>query len=246
MKMEALLEFTRTNQFIHEKVGSRYNSLHRLAGWAALISLVFFPIQIAIFFTNPYPSNVADWFALLNSHPMVGLIELDLLLVIDEILVILIFLALYFALKEHDPSIMVASVVTGIVSAVLFITANPAFGMLDLSALYAQTAGEAQRNGLIAAGQGLMATWVGSGYETAYIIGSIAPIVISVIMLRSKFFRKATAYLGIISNVIALGKYIPAIGIYISLFSVVVLWAWYLFIGLDLFKIDHSASSGAK
>lgn len=244
--MEGQLKFATTGQGVKERSYTSYKSLYRLGGMAALISLVFFPIQIAIFFTNPYPSNVADWFALLNNHPLVGLIELDLLLVIDEILVILIFLALYYALKELDPSIMTISAVTGIVSAVLFITANPAFGMLDLSAQYAQAAGEVQRNGLIAAGQGLMATWVGSGFEAAYIVGSIAPIIISVVMLRSKLFRKTTAYFGILSNVVALGKYIPTIGIYISLFSVVILWVWYLFIGLDFFKIGQSTSRGAE
>lgn len=244
--MESQLALTKPGQVLSEKPDLNWRNLYRMGGIAALVSLVFFPIQIVVFFTNPYPGDVAGWLALLSTHPLVGLIELDLLIVVDEILVILIFLALYQALKGINPSVMMIGIVTALVAVVLFITTNPAIGMLDLSAKYAAAASENLRNTLIAGGEALMATWIGSGYESAYILGSIAPIIMSVVMLRSKQFRKAGAYLGILSNAVALGKYIPAVGIYISIFSVVILWVWYLFIGLDLIKLSLSTSGDSK
>lgn len=222
-----------------------WKELYKAGAISALISLLLFPAQIAIFFTNPYPVNVTEWFALLASKPLVGLVELDLLLLVDEVLVILIFLALYAALKELNRSIMLSGTVLGVISAVLFVASNPAFSMLSLSGLYANAVTEVQRSSLLAAGEAVMSIWIGSGWETAYFIGSIAPIAISVVMLRSPLFKKATAYFGIASNVVALGKYVPTIGIYISIFSVVLLWVWYLLIALDLFKLGRLGKANA-
>ena len=230
---------TNPSQAMNGTRDPKWKGLYKIGAISALISLVFFPAQIAIFFTNPYPVEVTEWFTLLTSKPLVGLVELDLFMLADEILVILIFLALYAALKEKNWPVILCSTVLGVASAVLFIASNPAFSMLSLAGQYASAAAEAQRTSLIAAGQAVMSIWIGSGWETAYFIGSIAPIAISVVMLRSPLFRKATAYAGIASNAIALGKYIPTIGIYISLFSVVLLWVWYLLIALDLFKLGR-------
>ncbi len=224
----------------------KWKGLYKAGAISALISLLLFPAQIAIFFTNPYPVNVTEWFALLAAKPLVGLVELDLFLLVDEVLVILIFLALYTALKEQNRSIILSSTVLGVISVVLFIASNPAFSMLSLSGLYANAVTEVQRSSLLAAGEAVMSFWIGSGWQTAYFIGSIAPIAISVVMLRSPLFKKATAYFGIASNVVALGKYVPVIGIYISIFSVVLLWVWYLLIALDLFKLGKLRKASAS
>jgi len=223
-----------------------WGGLYRTGAIASLISLVFFPAQIAIFFTNPYPTDIQGWFALLANKPLVGMVELDLFLVIDEILVLLIFLALFAALREKNSSVMLWATTFGLASVVLFITSNPVFAMLSLSDQFALAATEAQRLSLISAGQAVMSIWNGSGFETAYIIGSISPIAISIIMLQSTAFKKTTAWLGIVSNVIALGKYVPVVGIYISIFSVVLLWAWYLFMAIDLFKLAKLNPGGAR
>ena len=50
---------------------------------------------------------------------------------------------------------------------------------------------------------------------------------------------KSTAYMGILANVIALGLYVPKIGVYISIFSVVFLWIWYILIARRLFQLGH-------
>jgi len=244
--METRFQQIQTRPAAGEQASARWKDLYMLGGLAALISLLFFPIQIAIFFTNPYPVDVVGWFALLNHDPLVGLIELDLLIMVDEALVILIFLALCVALKEINPSMMLVSAVIGTFSGLLYLATNPAIGMLNLSAQFAGATNEAQRNALLAAGQSLLATWEGSGWEAAYFLGSIAPIIISVVMLRSRHFRKATAYLGILANVVALGIYIPTVGIYISIFSVVILWAWYLFAALDLIRLAKASPGGTK
>jgi hypothetical protein len=225
---------------------ANWNWLYRIGGAAALLSVVFFPIQIIVFLISPPPDSVIGWFRLFQDNQLIGLLDLDILLVGDQVLAILIFLALYVALRRVNESFMAIGVALGLVSIVLFIATNPAFAILSLSNQYAAAATEAQRAVFLAAGQAMLTTWQGSAFQASYILGSIATIMISAVMLRSKLFSKATAYLGILANVIALGLYVPMIGVYISVFSVVFLWAWYILIARGLFQLGRAAQASAK
>ncbi len=220
-----------------ESADSSWKSLYKVGGAAALLSVVFFPIQIIVFIVSPPPSTVTGWFTLFQNHPLIGLLDFDLLLLVDQVLAMLIFLALYVALRRASESLMAIGTVLGVASTVLFITSNPAFAMLSLSNQFAAAATDAERATLLAAGQAVLVIWQGSAFHTSYIVGSIAPIIISVVMLRSKVFGKTTAYFGILANVVALGLYAPKIGVYISVFSVVFLWIWYLLIARRFFQL---------
>ncbi len=220
--------------------GSSWSSLYKAGSMAALLSILFFPVQILVLLTNPPPDSVTGWFTLLQSSKLIGLLDLDLLLMVDQVLVIFIFLGLYVALRRANESIVTLGIVLSVVSVVLFIASNPAFAMLSLSERYA-TAAVDQRMVFLAAGQVLIDNWEGSAFHAAYILGSIAPILISAVMLRSKLFNKLTAYFGILSNGIALGLYVPVVGVYISVFSVVLLWVWYILIAYKLFQLGQKS-----
>ena len=60
---------------------------------------------------------------------------------------------------------------------------------------------------------------------------------VSAVMLQNHLFSRAIAYLGIASNIIALGLYVPVVGIYISIFSVVFLWVWDILMARRLFQL---------
>ena len=237
--MSVQLQAMQMNEITTETAESNWNWLYKIGGAAALLSVVFFPIQIIVFLVSPPPDTVIGWFRLFQDNQLIGLLDLDLLLIVDQVLVILIFLALYAALRRANQSFMAIGLALGLVSAVLFIASNPAFAMLSLSDQYAAAATDAQRAVFLAAGQAMLATWQGSAFHVSYVLGSIAPILISAVMLRSKLFSKATAYLGILANVIALGLYVPIIGVYISVFSVVFLWVWYILLARRFFQLGR-------
>ncbi len=216
-----------------------WKTLYRTGGAAALLSLVFFPIQIIVFFLKPLPDTVIGWFKLFQESNLIGLLDLDLLLMADQVLAVLIFLALFIALRRTNESFMVIGFVLGLISVVLYIASNPAFEMLSVSKQYAAAATETERNLSLAAGQALIASWQGSAFQASYILGSFATIVVSAVMLQSRLFSKATGMIGILANTIGLGLYVPVIGIYISIFSVVFLWVWYLLVGLRLLQLEQ-------
>ncbi len=244
--MYAQLEAVKMSEVKTETSPANWSWLFKAGAAASLLTVVFLPIQIAVFLIYPLPSTVTGWFALFQSSKLVGLLDLDLLLMADQVLAILIFLALYQALRRSGESIMLILTALGLASTVLFIASNPAFAMLTLSDQYAAAATDAQRAIYLAAGQTAMAMWQGSAFQASYLLGSIATILISAVMLRSKIFSRACAYLGLLANVIALGLYVPVIGIYISVFSVVFLWVWYLLMIPAFYRLGNSIPGAAK
>jgi hypothetical protein len=226
-----------------ETTDPRWGWLYKLGGAAALIMVVMIPIQIVVFIASPPPSTVADYFTLFQSNRLLGLLDLDLLLIVDNVLAIALYLALYIALRRASESFMAIATVLGLISIVLYIASREAtFTMLSLSNQYAAATTDAQRAMFLAAGQAMLAIYNGAAFHVSYVLGAAALLIISVVMLRSDLFSKATAYLGIVANVLAFGLYVPSIGIFISIFSVVFLWIWNILLARRLFQLGRNIS----
>jgi hypothetical protein len=226
-----------------ETTDSKWKSLYKISGVVALSEVAFFiPISIIAFLIWPPPVNgtVIEWFTIFQENSFHGLVSFDLLYLITNIVLIPVTLALYIALRRTSASLMLIATVAVLVGTVALIAARPAFEMLSLSNQYAAATTDAQRAIFLAAGQATLAAFNGTAYHVHYILGSIALIIVSFVMLRSTVFSKKTAYIGIASNIIAFGLYVPEIGIYISAFSVVLYWIWYLLIARRFLKLGWS------
>ena len=70
-----------------------------------------------------------------------------------------------------------------------------------------------------------------------YVVGTIGMLIISWVMLRSQIFSASTAYVGIAASVIGFGVYVPKIGVFISIFSVVGMQVWYVMIAVTLLRL---------
>jgi Domain of unknown function (DUF4386) len=216
-----------------------WRPLYRAAGVAALVTAVLVPIQLVVFMAYPFPETVTGWFQLLQDNPLAGLVDLDLLLVVDNVLLVVIALALYVALRPTSPS--VATMATGLwlLAIAMFIAANPALELLALSDRFAAASSEAQRAAALAAGQALLAGWEGTAFQVGYVLGQLAGIMVGLVMLRSGRFGRAAPYTLIAGNVVGFGLYLPAVGLVISAVSGLILWAWYLLIAPRFFRLER-------
>jgi hypothetical protein len=185
-----------------------------------------FLIQIIVFILYPPPSTVIGYFTLFQNNKLVGLLDLDLLSLADYALMGLMFLALYVALRRTSQSWMTIAAALAFVGIAVYFASNTAFNMLSLSDQYAAATTDAQRSMLLAAGQAMLAIYQGTAFDVSYVLVSVAPLIMSVVMLRSNVFSKATAYVGILANILGLGIFLPAIGLFLSLFSVLGLAIW--------------------
>jgi len=217
--------------------GTSWKSLHRVGSAAALLVVVLYVIQIIVLVVSPPPSTVVGYFTLFHKNALLGLLDLDLLSIADYVLFVPMFLAIYIALRRISPSFMAIATALGLVGIATYFASNTAFEMLSLSSQYAAATTDAQRSLFVASGQAMLAIYQGTAFDVSYVLLAIAPLIISVVMLRSTTFGKVTAYVGIVANVLAVGLFVPAIGIFLSLISVVGFLIWYILIARKLFQL---------
>ncbi|MFC1747030.1 MMPL family transporter, partial [Candidatus Neomarinimicrobiota bacterium] len=179
--------------------------LFKIGGIAALVVVLFIPIQIVVYIQNTPPGTAIDYFALFQVSWLRGLLAMDLLILPDYVLILLVTVALYAALRRTSESFMLLALVFGVTGAVTYFASNTAFEMLALSQRYAVAVTDAHRAMYLAAGQAMLTTYTGTAFHMSYIIGSVVMILISCVMLRGHVFSRNTAYLGIFAGALGFG-----------------------------------------
>ncbi len=89
----------------------------------------------------------------------------------------------------------------------------------------------------------MLATYAGTAYHVSLIVGGAALILGSVVMLRSRMFGKVAPWAGIVGNGLALGLYVPAIGMWLLVASVLPLFVWQLLVGRRLLQLGSGRSA---
>ena len=202
---------------------------------------LFSVLQVVVFVLSPPPEKVLDWFALFHRNEFVGLLDFDLLYILDNILMIFVYLGFYATLHRKNQALMILSVVIGLVAIATFFSSVNAFSMLSLSRQYYNATTEEERLVITSAGQAMVSLFSGTSYIVFTVLGSIAPIIISVTILKHGVFSKATAWMGLVANTLPFGLFIDQIGKFFGLLSVPFLIAWFILTGLRLFRLANSA-----
>jgi hypothetical protein len=209
---------------------STYTSqtLHRVGGVTALAVLVLIPIQMLVFFIWPPPSSVIGWFTLFQDNALVGLLDMDLLLIVDYLLLIGVFSALWASLRRANESLMAIALILQLVATAAYLASTVAFEMLSLGNQYVTATTEAEKSLVLAAGQAMLVTWQGTAFNVSYVLSAFAILIVSSVMLRSHhLFSKVTGYAGLSAGILTL---IPptagTIGVVFSLMSLVPMVIW--------------------
>ena len=232
---------------------TQWNNIYKIGGVAALSAVLVGILEIMITFLpggNASQETVLDWFLLFQENWFMGLRNLGLLNIILNGLGIFSFFAIYAAHRQnaYRPWATLAMIISFLGVGVFFAT-NRAFPMLDLSKQYTAATSEAERAVLAAAGQAMLS--VGQSHTPgtflAFFLSEVAGIMISIVMLRSMVFSKATAVVGIIgfgffmifevlaSFVSGLSGLTMAIAMLGGLLSL----AWYILIARRLFQLGR-------
>jgi hypothetical protein len=218
---------------------SCWAGLWRAGSVSALLLVAIIITTGIVFAIEPQPLDVTalDWFMLFQKNPLLGLVESELLMILYVIVSMPVALSLYILLRSVNPSWMLVYLVLGLIGVMCFIAARPAFEMLYLSRGYAAATSESERAMFLSAGQAMVATFHGTAFQISYILGSVTGLIVSLVMLQTKIFGKAFAYVRIASSICDFGLYIPVVGIYISMFSVLFLFIWNIMIARRLWQL---------
>ena len=218
-----------------------WQGLYRAGGVAAVMVLAFIPIQMIVFLLWPLPSTVLEWFRLFQSNALVGLLDLDLLLIVDYALMILLFLALWAALRRANQALMLIALTLELVGVTTYFASTVAFEMLALSNLHATATSEAERAIFLAAGQAMLVTWQGTAFDVSYILSAFALLFVSLAMVRSHTFSRLTAYVGLVASLM---MFVPptagTMTLYLSLVSLVPTIVWLALVARRLFQLGRS------
>lgn len=220
-----------------------WRPLYRIGGFAAILAAVITPITIAVFsmWPPPYDDGAARWFELLQDNPVLGLVSLDLLFVVVNILMLPVMVALYVALRRIHTAYMTLAITTFLVGLAAFFATNPSIEMLSLSGQYADATTEAERIMLLGAGEGLLAGFEGTAFHVNYILAQLAGIVIGAVILRGGIFSRGTGWLMVVGNAVGFGLYLPVVGLGLSAFAGVILWVWLILVARQLIRLGNDS-----
>jgi len=236
-----------------EKEDLKWKNLYRIGGMAAILAAVLLLIEIIVFTIWPQPTTAIGKFTLLERNKLIGLIDFYLLEFIAYILFIPMFFAIYVALKRFNESYMALAIILAIVGITIFLATNNPFSMLSLSNQYMTATTEAQKSMLLAAGQAMLVNTnqraVG-GFNTGFLLISIAGLLYSVVMLHSDIFSKKIAYAGIFAFAISLVDYFRVIFLpsevililVIAVLSGILLLIWLILVGRRLMQLGSLIS----
>ena len=223
-----------------------WKGLYRAGGISAMLFFVLnFVLLIVLDLITPRPPstdevgslpNGADTLQYIASHKPVFIIE-QLLFLGPIVLIMIVFLALYAALKHLNKSYAAIGAIIGIASVVLGLITFPlVLGLVYLSDQYV-TATAAQRTTFESAAWGLIAQY--NAVSASGILLAIGILIISLVMLKG-VFHQALAYLGIVTGVVGIicEALRPIIGLGYAVY--IILYIWLILVGWQLYRLGRN------
>lgn len=196
------------------------------------------------------PQTAIDRFTQFRENWLLGLYNLDILNMINQIIMIPVFFTLYIIHKKTKNIYSLFSLIIFLVASIIFISNNVALPMLELSHKYFNATTDFQRILISAAGESLLIKGAHGSYGAfiGFFLSGIANIMISFVMLKGKIFNKTTSYFGIIGNIlisvyVVLITFIPEsknIAMAISAPGGILIIVWMVMFIIKLFKLNNN------
>jgi len=235
-------------------IENQWQSIYTVGGIAAVIALIGIVLDVIVGSVtggnlSALPQTAVEMFAQLQATPLLGLYNLDLLNVINQMVFIPVYFALYAAHRKTNNAYALFALIIFLVATTIFVTTNTALPMLELSHKYAVTTSESHKALLAAAGEAMLARGAhGSlGVFMGFLLPNIAGLGMSFVMLRAKAFNRINSYLGIAGNIlisiyVVLVTFVPGVKDMATAFSMpggLLLMAWIIMFTVRLFQLGN-------
>jgi hypothetical protein len=231
---------TRSSRTAATSPDPSWGDLYRVGGISALLATLLYIVATVLDFAVPAAptSGGAATLYYIAAHRSVYILE-QILWLAPSVLLVVVFLALYVALKDLDKSYAAIGGVLGIASWALTLvypaTGGGAPALVYLSDQYAGATGEAQRAAFAAAAEAFIAQ---NTIPTA--VGILEPIgiLIFALIMLGGIFPRSVAYLGIATGAIGILSEAlrPVLGVGYIVYGLL-LFVWFIAIGLTLYRL---------
>ena len=219
-----------------------WEELYLLGGIAAIVLVAVMMLSVGLFIVWPNAPGITatvDIFTLIQENRLAGLTALDLGVSLSNLVSILLYLALYVALRQINRSSALIALAFGLVAVASLIAARPIFEIFTLSAHHSSTASDLERSRYLAAGEALLVLFHGTAFKTYILLGGLSLLISSWLMLQSRPFGKPAAYIGMAGNAISLGFLLPQIGAYFAFLSMLILAVWFILLARTFLRLGR-------
>ena len=213
--------------------------LFRLATVTAVAVVCLIPLQAMVFLLSPPPQTVTGYFDLFQRNPFLGLVDLDLVLMVDYLAMIPLYLALYVLVRRRSSTLALLGLVLGLFSLLLFLVSREAtFSMWMLSSQHAAATTDAQRAALEASGQVLLTMYNGGTFGLSYVLGAVSTMLFSVALWRYGILGKAVGVVGVITAVTMLvPPNVGPVGLVVAMLSLIPTAIWLILLARRLARV---------
>jgi hypothetical protein len=219
-----------------------WEALYLLGGIAAIVLVVVMGLSVGLFIIWPNAPGVTatvDMFTLVQENKLAGLTALDLGVSLSNLVSILLYLALYVALRCMNRSFALIALAFGLVAVASLIAARPVFEIFTLSDLYTATTDGLAQARYLAAGEALLVLFHGTAFKNYILLGGLSLLISSWLMLRDSRFGKAAAYVGLLGNTVSLGFLLPTIGVLFALLAMPILAVWFILLARTFLRLGR-------
>ncbi|MBN2882633.1 MAG: DUF4386 family protein, partial [Clostridia bacterium] len=176
-------------------------------------------------------------------NTFLGLLSLDFLYLLNNIILVIIYLAIFVLLYKEQPVASLLALILGLIGVACYFPSNPAFEMMTLGSQYFKALPE-QQSIYLAAGEAVLAGYTGTSFNSYYFLSTICLLLLSYAMIKSTVFKKAVGFWGLISGFFMI---IPSsAGLLGMIFSLLSLIPWMIFILMLMLKFKELASMTAE
>jgi len=251
------------NQTLHEFFSNKnsekqWSTIYRLGGIAAIIALAGILLDVVIGNITggnltALPQTAIDRFSQFHDNAFTGLYNLDLLNIINQMIMIPVFFALFAAHRDINKAYSLLALLLFLFGSVLMVANNTALPMLELSHKYFATTIESQKVLYAAAGESLLAqgSHGSPGMFLGFFIPNMANLIMSVVMLKGRKFSKTNAWLGITGSIfmlcyMVLVTFVPGVETMATAFAMpggLLLMTWMILFTIRLFRLSRLENS---
>jgi hypothetical protein len=237
-------------------VDSTWKSLYKVADVAALVAFSANVLDVILGFGETDiivngTKTASEWFALYQENWFKGLYTLGLLNIIYMAALVPVYLAIFTAHRRANGLYAALAMIVSFIGMAIYIANSAAIPMWVLSGKYAAATTDAQRAIFAAAGEAVLARGEDftPGSFIGLILGGIAAITMSFVMLRGGIFGKATAWIGMIGftflSVFTIwATFIPvlySVAFYVfGMIGGLLALVWFVLVSLTLFKLGRT------
>jgi hypothetical protein len=230
-------------------VDPRWKDLYRWGGIAAAVSNAIIVLAVVAYIIWPYTPNAVSTvsvYAQVLANRIGALMGLDLLYLVGNLFAIPLCLGLYAALRKANESYALLALVMGVMAVTILLTTRPIVEVVSLADRYAAAATDAERIRYLAAGDALLPVFTGAAYYMSYFLGTLSLLIYALLMRGGGVFSRATAGVGVVTNLVAFGMYLPAVGTLFAFLSLAGLIVWNVQLARRFFQLTRMASASPQ